>query len=114
METNAGSDRVTQARKRSSDNKEDITMSENDIIRKIRLMRELQRTAEDAQAEAEALRDEIKGYMGDLEELRAGEYKITWKSVTASRIDTAALRRAIPDVAAAFTRQTTSRRFVVT
>ena len=39
--------------------------------------------------------------------------KVTWKTVTASRLDTAALRKAIPDVAAAFTRTTTTRRFCV-
>ena len=33
--------------------------------------------------------------------------------MTASRLDTAALRKAIPDVAAAFTRTTTTRRFCV-
>lgn len=51
--------------------------------------------------------------MGDSEELRAGEYKVTWKTVTASRLDTATLRKAIPNVAAAFTRTTTTRRFCV-
>ena len=88
-------------------------MSEQDIIIKVKLLREMQRMAEDAQAEAEALRDEIKAYMGSSEELRAGEYKITWKSVESSRVDTKALTKAMPDVAAAFTRKSTIRRFVV-
>ncbi|MBM6886304.1 hypothetical protein H6B69_10545, partial [Pseudoflavonifractor phocaeensis] len=55
----------------------------------------------------------IKAAMGDAEELRAGEYKITWKAVNASRIDTTALRKALPDVAERFTRITTTRRFCV-
>ena len=88
-------------------------MSEQDIIRKVKLLREMQRMAEDAQAEAEALKDELKAYMGSSEELRAGEYKITWKSVESSRVDTKALTKAMPDVAAAFTRKSTIRRFVV-
>ena len=88
-------------------------MSEQDIIRKVKLLREMQRMAEDAQAEAEALKGEIKAYMGSSEELRAGEYKITWKSVESSRVDTKALTKAMPDVAAAFTRKSTIRRFVV-
>ena len=50
-------------------------MSEQDIIRKVKLLREMQRMAEDAQAEAEALKDEIKAYMGSSEELRAGNIK---------------------------------------
>lgn len=88
-------------------------MSENDIIRKVKLLREMQRMAEDAQAEAEALKDEIKAYMGDSEELRAGDYKITWKAVESSRVDVKALEKEMPEVAQAFTRKTTSRRFCV-
>ena len=60
-----------------------------------------------------SIRDAIKAVMGPSEELHAGEYKVTWKIVTASRLDTAALRKAVPDVAAAFTRTTTTRRFCV-
>lgn len=88
-------------------------MSENDIIKKVRLLREMQRMAEDAQAEAEALKDELKAYMGDSEERRAGEYKITWRTMESARVDTKALARAMPDVAAAFTRKTTTRRFCI-
>ena len=52
-------------------------------------------------------------HMGEREELRAGEYKITWKPVTSSRLDAAALRKALPEVAACFTRTSTARRFCV-
>lgn len=83
------------------------------IERKARLIRELQALIEEAQAEADALKDDIKAQMGDREELRAGEYRITWKAVTSPRLDTAALKKALPDVAAAFTRSTTTRRFCV-
>ena len=51
--------------------------------------------------------------MVEAEAVTAGEYKITWKPVTSSRIDTTALRKALPEVAAAFTRETTVRRFCV-
>jgi len=88
-------------------------MSEAELTRKIKLLRELQRMAEDAQAEAEALKDEIKSHMGSSEELRAGEYKVTWKTVKASRIDTVALKRAMPELAERFTVSSTSRRFVI-
>lgn len=51
--------------------------------------------------------------MGDSETAYAGEYKITWKPVTTVRIDTTALKKAMPEVAQAFTRQTTARRFTI-
>lgn len=88
-------------------------MSTSEIISKARELRELQRLIEEAQQEAEAIKDEIKAVMGDAEELRAGEYKITWKSVTSSRIDTTAFKNSLPELAAKFTRETTTRRFVV-
>ena len=83
-------------------------MSINEMERKARELRELQSLIEEAAAEAEA----IKAAMGDAEEVHAGEYKITWKAVTSSRIDTAALKKALPDLAQQFTK-TTTRRFCV-
>ena len=88
-------------------------MSINEMEAKARELRQLQALIDEAQAEAEALKDAIKAAMGDSESIQAGEYKITWKAVTSSRIDTTALRKALPDVAERFTRETTTRRFCV-
>ena len=88
-------------------------MSINEMEAKARELRQLQNLIEEAQAEAEALKDAIKAAMGDSESIQAGEYKITWKAVTSSRIDTAALKKALPDVAERFTKETIVRRFTV-
>ena len=88
-------------------------MSINEMEARARELRQLQALIEEAQAEAEALKDAIKAAMGDSESIQAGEYKITWKAVTSSRIDTAALKKALPDVAERFTKETTVRRFTV-
>ena len=88
-------------------------MSINEMEVKARELRQLQALIEEAQAEAEAIKDAIKAAMGDSESVQAGEYKITWKAVTSSRIDTTAMRKAMPDVAQAFTKETTTRRFIV-
>lgn len=86
-------------------------MSTNEMECKARELRQLQALIDEATAEAEAIKDALKAAMGDAESVQAGEYKITWKAVTSARIDTGALRKALPDVAAAFTRETTVRRF---
>ena len=52
------------------------------------------------------IKDAIKAAMGDSESVQAGEYKITYKAVTTARIDTAALKKAVPDLAAQFTKAT--------
>lgn len=88
-------------------------MSTIELTNKIKELRELQALIEEAQAEAEAIKDALKAHMGESEELRAGEYKITWKTVTTARLDGKALRAALPEVAARFTRETASRRFTV-
>ena len=88
-------------------------MSMNEMESKIRELRQLQALIDEATAEAEAIKDTIKAEMGDAEELRAGEYKVTWKAVTSSRLDSKALKEALPEVAQLFTRTTTSRRFCV-
>lgn len=88
-------------------------MSMNELETKCRELRQLQALIEEAQAEAETIKDAIKAHMVDADTAYAGEYKITWKAVTASRIDTAALKKAMPDVVQAFTREITTRRFIV-
>ena len=88
-------------------------MSINELESKCRELRELQRLIEEAQAEAESIKDAIKAAMGDSESVQAGEYRITYKAVTTARIDTAALKKAVPDLAAQFTKTTAARRFCV-
>lgn len=51
--------------------------------------------------------------MGDTDELTAGEYKVTWKTVTSTRLDTTALKKALPDLVERFNKTTTARRFCV-
>ena len=88
-------------------------MSINELEGKRHELRELQALIEEATAEAESLKDAIKAAMGDSESVQAGEYRITYKAVTTARIDTAALKKALPDLAQQFTKTTTTRRFCV-
>lgn len=88
-------------------------MSTNDIAAKCRELRELQALIDEAQAEADAIKDALKAAMGTETELRAGEYRISWKLVTSVKLDVKALRAALPDVAARFSRESTTRRFCV-
>lgn len=88
-------------------------MSISEMEAKARELRQLQALIDEAQAEAETIKDALKAAMGDQDSVQAGEYKITWKAVTSARIDTTALRKALPDVAERFTKETTTRRFSV-
>ena len=88
-------------------------MTIKEMETKARELRELQALIDEAQAEAESIKDELKAAMGKNEAVQAGEYKITYKLVTSARIDTTALKKALPDVAQAFTKESTTRRFVI-
>ncbi len=74
---------------------------------------DLKRMREELDAEITALEDSIKAAMGDEELLTAGAYKVSWKTFTSSRVDTTALKKALPEIAAAYTKTTTSRRFSI-
>ena len=88
-------------------------MNTREIESKVRELRQLQALIDEAQAEAEAIKDTIKAAMGDSEALRVGEYPTTWKPVSTARIDTTALKKAMSGVAQQFTKTTSARRFLV-
>ena len=71
------------------------------------------RLQEDATAMVESLTDTLKRYMVDnqLDTLTGTEHKATYKTVTSSRLDTAALKTALPDIAAQYTKTTAAKRF---
>ena len=90
-------------------------MSTIEITSKIEALKELESLIEEAKAEAEALRDEIKSEMlnRDTEELEAGQYIVRWTSVLTQRFDTTAFKKVMPDVYKAYTKQVSSRRFSI-
>ena len=90
-------------------------MSMKELEIKAREIRELKRLREELDAEISAAEDEIKAYMiaADVDTLTAGEYKISWKAVTSSRLDTAALKQSMPELVKLYTKTTTARRFTV-
>jgi predicted phage-related endonuclease len=87
----------------------------NDLQQKVDELRELRRMADDLSAEITALEDDIKAHMEDLstDTLHGNDFKITWKSITSSRLDSKALKAAAPDLWERFTKTVTTRRFIV-
>jgi predicted phage-related endonuclease len=88
-------------------------MSNPNMESKVKELMELKRMKEELEAEITAMEDEIKSVMGDEETLLAGAFKVDWKTVITSRIDTAALKKVMPEIAERFMKQTTTRRFCV-
>ena len=90
-------------------------MSNTEIQSKVNELRELRRMADELTAEIESIQDAIKAHMtaSGVDSLTAGAFKVTWKEVTTTRVDAAALKKALPEVAARFSRTATVRRFTV-
>ena len=88
-------------------------MSNPNLEPKVKELLELKRMREELDAEINAAEEEIKQTMGTEETLLAGAFKITWKAVTSRRLDSTALKKALPEIAARFMKQTTTRRFSI-
>lgn len=85
-------------------------MTYNEIMKELA---EYIRIQEEAEKKADELRDMLKKRMSHMgvEVLIGDEHKATFKTFTTSRIDTSALKRDLPDVAAAYTRTSENKRF---
>ena len=90
-------------------------MSMNELERKVNKLRELRRMQDELAAEISATEDELKAYMAanNADTLHGPSFKITWKEVASSRLDSKALKAAAPTIWEQFTRTTTTRRFIV-
>lgn len=88
-------------------------MSAKEIENKLQERQELRRMAEELEAEIAQLEEEIKREMGEREELTAGPWRVTWKWISGSRLDSKALKAQMPEVAQQFTVKTETRRFCV-
>ena len=90
-------------------------MSMNEMEAKVSELRELRRLADDLAAEIGALEDDLKAYMAanNADELHGPSFKITWKPITSSRLDSKALKTAAPELWERFTKIVTTRRFIL-
>lgn len=90
-------------------------MNTNEITAKVRKMKRLQARAEQIQTEITGIQDELKAVMleQDVDEMRAGEYKLRYALITSNRFDSKAFRASYQALYDQFTKPSTSRRFSV-
>lgn len=87
-----------------------------EVIRQaVQDIRELTRMKEELEAEITAAQDIIKAEMSakQVDTLTGSDFKVTWKEVISSRIDTTALKKALPELCEQYTKQTTTKRFCI-
>ena len=90
-------------------------MTMKEMEKKALEIKEMERLRDELDADISAAQDEIKEALAanGTDSAVAGAFKISWKAVSSSRLDTAALKKALPDVAARFTKVVSSRRFLI-
>lgn len=88
-------------------------MSTKDLDTRVSTLKDLQSQIDALTAEAEAIKDELKMEMANRgEDVLVGTgWKASWKVIESSRVDTKALKAAMPDVAARFTVTSRTSRF---
>ena len=90
-------------------------MTNEERAKKVQELRELSRMADELTAEIEAIKDALKAEMtaGGVDELHGSDYKITWHETVSKKIDTTALKKDLPEIAAKYTKESKSRRFLL-
>lgn len=88
-------------------------MSIKELEAKAKESKSLMALIEEAEQEAEAIKDEIKKVMGENEEMRAGDYKLTYKKINSTRFDSKSFKADMPDIAKRYTITTEYRRFAI-
>lgn len=90
-------------------------MSINEMEKKIAALKEWEELLEEAKAQVETLKDEIKAEMltRDTEEMTAGKYIVRWTSVLSQRFDSTTFKKEHAEMYKQYTKQTSSRRFSI-
>lgn len=89
-------------------------IARNNLDEIMRELAEYTRLSEEIAATVDSLKDVLKKHMEEngLDSIAGSEHKASYKAVTSSRIDTTALKRDMPEIAARYTKTTETRRFL--
>lgn len=90
-------------------------MTKAEMVKKIEELKTWEALLEEAKAEAEAIKDEIKAEMmeRETEEMIVDQYICRFTSVLSNRFDTVNFKKQFGDLYKSFTKQTASRRFSI-
>ena len=86
-------------------------MNINEIMKELAQYKRIQ---EETAGIIDGLQDQLKEYMTahGLETLTGDEHKASYKTVSSSRIDTTAIKKELPELAARYTKTTETKRFI--
>jgi predicted phage-related endonuclease len=91
-------------------------MTEKMIENRIRKLQAIEEQQKELEAQAEAIRAELKTDLeakGQDELTTKNGFIVRWKEIISNRLDGKALKAALPEIYAQYTRQSASRRFTI-
>lgn len=90
-------------------------MSTHEMATKAAELMEIRAQIEELEAQKTALEDALKMAMADAgqESMKVGPFSLTWKVVTSRRFDTTAFKKAMPELAAQYTKEARACRFTI-
>lgn len=90
-------------------------MNKQELVSKVRELKELQQMADELQAEITAIQDELKAEMTaqDVTELQVDVFKVRYTPVKSNRFDTTAFKKVYNDLYNQFLKVTETRRFSI-
>ena len=86
-------------------------MTDRMINNRCAKLEELEAQRKALEAEIKAVQDELKAIFGDDEHIETDKYKVNYTNVSTERLDSKALKMALPDVYKAYAKTTESKRF---
>ena len=95
--------------------KEVITMTNNELTAKIAELKELEAMQDELKTMIESIKDELKAELTEqgVEELEVGANIVRYTTVLSQRFDSTALKKKLPEIYGAYTKQVTSKRFTI-
>jgi len=90
-------------------------MSHNDLTTALKEYQEYKRIKEQAEEQMKAIQSRITAHMDmqGMTEMVVDIYKVSYKPISSTRLDTKILKIARPDIFAQFSTTSTSKRFIV-
>lgn len=90
-------------------------MTNKQLDNRVKKLQGIEARMKELDAQAEAIRAEIKADLESKgeEEHDTGSFVIRWKEIISRRLDSKALKTALPDVFAAYSRESSTRRFSI-
>lgn len=90
-------------------------MTERMIENRVKRLQEIEAQQKEMETAAEAIRAELKADMEEkgLDELKTKNFILRWKEIISNRLDSKALKAALPDVYGQFCKTSASRRFTI-